>query len=76
MKTGGGFSVSYNTQTAVDTETHMIAGFNVTDSPTDHGQITQTAGEVKEDAEIVLGKEITLNSIADKGYQDTKEAKS
>lgn len=73
MKTGGSFSVSYNTQTAVDTDTHMIAGFNVTDSPTDHGQITQTAGEVKEDAEVVLGKEITLNSIADKGYQDTKD---
>ena len=37
MKANEGFCVGYNVQTAVDAGSHMIAGFQVTDSPTDHG---------------------------------------
>lgn len=38
MKANEGFCVGYNVQTAVDADSHMIAGFQVTNSPTDHGQ--------------------------------------
>ena len=44
-----GFGVGYNVQTAVDAESHIVTGYNVTNRPTDHGLITQTAMEVKED---------------------------
>jgi transposase len=40
MKANEGFCVGYNTQVAVDAESHMIAGFDVTNCPTDHGQLT------------------------------------
>lgn len=49
MKMNEGFGVCYNTQTAVDTGSHLIADFEVTDRATDHGQITKLAKKVKED---------------------------
>ena len=49
MKANEGFCVGYNVQTAVDAESHMTAGFQVTNSPTDHGQLTSVASEVKAD---------------------------
>lgn len=64
MKTSEGFGVGYNVQTAVDAESHLIAGFNVTNRPTDHGLITETASQVKED----YGTEV-LECVADKGYE-------
>ena len=64
MKANEGFCVGYNVQTAVDAESHMIAGFKVTNNPTDHGQITSVASQVKAD----YGADI-LESIADKGYE-------
>ena len=78
-KMNEGFSVCYNTQTAVDTGSHLIAGFKVTDSPTDHGQITNLAKEVKKDFQEFSkennreGENDVLESIADKGYQDTED---
>ena len=36
MKANEGFCVGYNVQTAVDAESHIIAGFQVTNNPTDH----------------------------------------
>lgn len=65
MKFNEGFEVGYNVQTAVESKSHMIAGYNVTNDVTDHGQLTQTVKEVKEDFE----KDI-LNGTADKGYQN------
>ena len=78
MKMNEGFGVCYNTQTAVDTGSHLIADFEVTDSATDHGQITKLAKKVKEDFnefEESEDKNIheIIESIADKGYQDTKD---
>lgn len=78
MKMNEGFGVCYNTQTAVDTGSHLIADFEVTDNPTDHGQITKLAKKVKEsfkDFEESEDKNIheIIESIADKGYQDTKD---
>ena len=49
MKANEGFCVGYNVQTAVDAESHMIAGFQVNNSPTDHGQLISVASDVKAD---------------------------
>lgn len=65
MKENNGFGVGYNVQTAVDADSHLIAGFVVTNHPTDHGLITEVAGEVKDD----MGLE-TLETTVDKGYHD------
>ena len=64
MKANEGFCVGYNVQTAVDAESHMTAGFQVTNSPTDHGQLTSVASEVKADYGVDV-----LESTADKGYE-------
>ncbi len=64
MKANEGFCVGYNVQTAVDAESHMIAGFEVTNSPTDHGQLTKVASSVKADYDVPI-----LESTADKGYE-------
>lgn len=64
MKSNEGFCVGYNVQTAVDAGSHMIAGFQVTNSPTDHGQITSVAAEVKSDYDVEI-----LETTADKGYE-------
>ena len=64
MKANEGFCVGYNVQTAVDADSHMIAGFQVTNKSTDHGQITSVSSEVKAD----YGNSI-LETTADKGYE-------
>jgi len=64
MKANEGFCVGYNVQTAVDAESHMIAGFQVTNNPTDHGLLTSVASEVKADYGVDI-----LESTADKGYE-------
>jgi transposase len=63
MKANEGFCVGYNTQVAVDAESHMIAGFDVTNCPTDHGQLTKLSEEVKQDYGVDV-----LEATADKGY--------
>lgn len=68
MKENNGFGVGYNAQTAVDAESHMIAGFVMTNRPTDHGLMSEVAGEVKDD----FGAE-TLEAVADKGYHDPED---
>lgn len=64
MKTNEGFCVGYNVQTAVDAESHLIAGYQVTNKPTDHGQITSVASGVKADYDVGI-----LEITADKGYE-------
>ena len=68
MKCNEGYCVGYNTQTAVEDGSHMVVGFKVTDSPTDHGQITSLATEVKKDT----GADI-IEAVADKGYQSPSD---
>ena len=64
MKQNEGFGVDYNVQTAVD-ESHLIADFQITQSPTDHGQITPVMEGLKDS----FDKHGTITeSIADKGY--------
>lgn len=67
-KCNEGFCVGYNTQTAVEDGSHMIVGFKVSDSPTDHGQITELASEVKTDVGVDV-----IEAVADKGYQSPED---
>ena len=68
MKANEGFCVGYNVQTAVDAESHMIAGYQLTNEPTDHGQLTNVATEVKKDFDVKI-----LESTADKGYESPED---
>lgn len=68
MKQNEGFGVCYNVQTAVDAESHLIAGIVVTNAQTDHGLLAQVAEEVKAD----FGAE-TLEATADKGYESPED---
>lgn len=47
MKSKTGFMVVYNVQTAVDSETHMIEDYIVTNHVTDHGLLEKTVTGVK-----------------------------
>lgn len=66
MKTRNGFDVAYNAQAAVDSETHMITALNVTNSPTDHGQLLPTLQGLRRDGAV-------LEATADKGYVDSRD---
>lgn len=68
MKEGNGFGVGYNAQTAVDAESHLIAGFEMTNHPTDHGLLTKVAREVRDDLAVDV-----LETTADKGYHDPQD---
>ena len=56
MKSNEGFCVGYNVQRAVDADSHMIAGFQITNNPTGHSQITSVATEVKNDYDVEILK--------------------
>lgn len=75
MKTRQGYGVCFNSQVAVDVDSHLIAGFKVTNSPADYGQMSNTLPEIKEDYEKALGEKIKLNAIADRGYQSPDDMK-
>ena len=63
----GGCNPSYNIQTAVDTESHLIAAVNTTNKCTDHGLIKPTIDNVsREEDEIV-------EVIADNGYAQPED---
>lgn len=62
MKNKNGFTVAYNVQTAVDSETHLIDDYQLTNQPTDHGLLASTVTDERE-----RRKEI-LEVVADKGY--------
>lgn len=62
MKNKNGFAVAYNPQTAVDSETHLIRNFQMTNQVTDHGLLESTMEEVKK-AET----EKIVEVVADKG---------
>lgn len=65
MKFKNGFEVGFNTQTAVDADSHMIAGFSVTNHATDHGLIGEVAESVRE---MFDKKDEIFEVAADKGY--------
>lgn len=63
MKMKNGMDTAYNVQTAVDTETHMMLDYNMTNANTDHGQLAPTAEYIKKQS-----SDEVINVIADKGY--------
>jgi len=68
MKSKNGFMVSYNVQTVVDSETHLIDDFLVTDKAVDNGLLYQSLEEQKENN----GDKI-IEVTADNGYQDNDD---
>ncbi len=68
MKAGGGSIVGYNVQTAVDSKHHLIATHEVTNKPSDRGQLASMAGQA---AAALDAKALTV--IADPGYYKGEE---
>lgn len=66
MKNKNGFQVSYNVQTAVDSETHLIRDFNMTNQVTDHGLLAPTVSHIRNEDEI-------LEAVADRGYENKED---
>lgn len=63
MKNKNGFAVAYNPQTAVDSETHIIRDYQMTNQVTDHNLIDSTMSEIKKES----GDQV-IDAVADKGY--------
>ena len=63
MKGKDGFIVAYNVQTAVDSATHLIDGFTMTNAPTDHGQLVKAMEGIAKDS-----RDEVVACTADKGY--------
>lgn len=61
MRTGNGYCIGYNLQTAADSE-HYIADFLVSTSSTDHGHLMPALTEIRKGHE-----EGIINATADKG---------
>ena len=68
MKAGGGTTVSYNVQTAVDSKHHLIAAHEVTNATTDRSQLSSLAEQTKS---ALHAKALTV--IADPGYYKGEE---
>ena len=68
MKNKNGFAVAYNPQTAVDSETHLIRDFEMTNQVTDHGMLSPTMEGIREEACDTI-----LEVVADKGYENGED---
>lgn len=64
MKNNGKLDVCYNVQTAVDSKSHLIADFTVTNNCNDMGLLAPMAEVAKKAMEVE-----TLEVVADKGYR-------
>ena len=71
MKNKNGFAVAYNPQTAVDSETHLIRDFQMTNQVTDHGLLERTMEGIKNS-----DPEKIIEVVADKGYEDVDDMAS
>lgn len=67
MKSKNGFVVAYNPQTVVDSETHLIRDFQMTNRVTDHGLLDSTLEGVRKESEGVI------EAVADKGYESEED---
>ena len=68
MKNKNGFAVAYNPQTAVDSETHLIRDFQMTNQVTDHGLLGSTMQGIKNSE-----PEKIIEVVADKGYEAAED---
>lgn len=67
MKSKNGFEVAYNPQTVVDSETHLIRDFQMTNQVTDHGLLDSTLKGIREESEGII------EMVADKGYESEED---
>ena len=58
-----GVDVAYNVQVSVDDKAHLVPAFDITQNPTDHGQLSNMTEKTQE---VLRKKDIT--PLADKGY--------
>lgn len=63
-----GMDVSYNVQTAVDSETHMIMDYLATNQAMDHGLMNPTMEAIREES----GDKI-IEVVADKGHEQVED---
>ncbi len=68
MKTPNGTKVCYNVQTAVDAENHLIVAHEVTNKPSDRGELSNMAEKA---SEAMDKKDLTV--VADRGYYKGEE---
>lgn len=68
MKNKNGFAVAYNPQAAVDSETHLIRDFEMTNQVTDHGMLAPTMAGIREETQGAI-----LETVADKGYENAED---
>ena len=66
MKNKNGMDTAYNVQTAVESETHLIVDYQMTNQVTDHGLLGSTAEGIKAEDRI-------LETVADKGYEQPED---
>ena len=67
MKSKNGFEVAYNPQTAVDSNTHLIRDFKMTNQVTDHGLLESTLEAIRKESDGVI------EAVADKGYENSED---
>ena len=68
MKNKNVMDVSYNIQTAVDSETHLIKDYQETNQVTDHGLLVSTMEGIRQESEGEI-----VEVIADKGYDKAED---
>ena len=68
MKNKNGFIVGYNPQTAVDSNTHLIRDYQLTNQVTDHGMMNTTIDHIRQEETGQI-----IETVADKGYDDEKD---
>ena len=76
-KAGGGTTVGYNVQTAVDSEKHLIVAHEVTNATTDRSQLSSMVAQAKEavsdEATEASETQGELTVVADAGYYKGEE---
>ena len=71
MKNNGKFEVCYNTQVAVDMETHATVGIETDNNPADIGSMGSLTKKIKDEYEEEIEEPIT--NVTDKGYQSIED---
>jgi hypothetical protein len=71
-KAGGGSTVGYNVQTAVDSESHLIVVHEVTNATTDRSQLASMAAKARAVLQETADEE-PLTVVADAGYYKGEE---
>ena len=68
MKNNGKFTMAYNNQVVVDTESHIVVNYDLDSNPADVGTILKVSKEAKE-----ITKEDVIKNTTDKGYNNRQD---